>query len=391
MIKKQVCVLANTLCAIGGIETFVYNWCLLMKDTYNIVVAVTNIDNEQLIRLKKIVKVVKNDTPIECDTLIVMHIGTKTIPSNIKYNYKVQMIHGCKSIAYSNIPNCDLIVPVTNATKETYGNELDGKNVKVIYNPTKTIADKKVLKLISCTRLTKEKGGERMIKFARQLKANNIPYVWFLLTNSVLETNDEDLFIKLKPTLDVNTFIRGCDYLVQLSDTESSCYSIVEALELGVPVITTPVESLQEIGVRDGHNGFIVPFDMKNIDIEKIYKSNLKFNYKFDNDSIYKNWCDVIGKPKAFTPYKEDIMVIKVIKTFRDATNNNAYVYAGATYECEEERANHIVNLGYAEHMPQPKKEKVVEVAMNEEEKETAKVVVKKATTKKAPKKDAKK
>lgn len=379
--KKQVCVLANTLCNIGGIETFVYNWCLLMKDTYDIVVAVSTIANDQLIRLKKIVKVVKNTEDIECDTLIVMHIATKEIPSNIKYKYKVQMVHGCKSIAYSYIPQSDLLVPVSNSAKESYGKEFDGRKIKVIHNPTKTIKDKKVLKLVSCTRLTKEKGKERMIKFAKQLKANNIPYVWFVLTNNKIETDDEDLFIHIKPTLNIETFIKGCDYLVQLSDTESFSYSMVEALELGVPVITTPVEPLEEIGVIDGVNGFIIPFDMNNIDIQKIYESHLKFDYEFDNDIIYKQWCEVIGEPKPFIPYEEEIMKVKVTKTFRDSTNKNQYVYAGSIYECDEERGKHIVELGYAEEMPQPKEIKIERaIADQETEKAVEKKVVKKAT-----------
>ena len=224
-----------------------------------------------------------------------------------------------------------------------------------------------------------------MIKLARLLKANNIPYVWFVLTNSQINTEDEDLFIHLKPNLNVQTFIKGCDYLVQLSDTESFSYSMVEALELGVPVITTPVESLNEIGVVDGHNGFIVPFDMKDIDIERIYESDLKFNYEFDNNKIYKQWCEVLGKPKPFTPYEEEFMKVKVIKTFRDATNHNAYVYAGSIYECDEERAkvllgNNKDNIVYAEEMPQ--KEVKVEVAKLDGE-EIAKAVVKKAPAKK--------
>lgn len=87
--KAQVCLLAGWLGEIGGIETFVYNWCNLMKDTYNIVVAARYIADVQKARLKKIVKVINITEDIECDTLIVMHIST-TVPSNIKYNKKIQ-------------------------------------------------------------------------------------------------------------------------------------------------------------------------------------------------------------------------------------------------------------------------------------------------------------
>lgn len=375
--KAQICILANCLCEIGGIETFVYNWCSMMKDDYNIIVAVTRIADKQLRRLKKIVRVVDNKTPIECETLIVMHISTKEIPENIKYDTKIQTIHGCKSLAYSNIPNADILVPVSEAVIKTFGSELENKKVKAILNPICEIDSRKTLKFVSCTRLTKEKGYDRMVKLAKQLQAYDIPYIWFVLTNSKV---DETLFTPLKPRLDTETIVSMCDYLVQLSDTESFCYSIVEALNLGVPILTTPIEPLKEIGIEDGINAYILPFNMENIDIKKIYYSKPKFDYNYNNKEIKKEWCKLLGKPKAFVPYVEEVMKIKVIKTFRDAMNNLAYVYAGSIFECDSERANKIISLGYGEAI---KEEKKVEVA--KEVKEEKEVAVEKKTVSKKP------
>lgn len=403
MIKKQICVYVNWINVIGGIETFLYNWCLLMKDTYDIVVCVNSIPNNQLARLKQIVKVVNTNTKIECETLIVLRISDN-VPKNITYKNKIQMVHGAKATAHCNIPNADVVVPVSKSIIDSWGNDLTGDNVKAILNPINESKGKKTLKLISCTRLTKEKGFERMVKLATLLKQNDIPFIWFVLTNQ--EIGHNDLFIRLNPTLNVDQLVEMCDYLVQLSDTESFCYSIVEALELNVPVITTPTEPLDEIGVKDGVNGFVVPFNMQGIDIKKIYESKLKFNYEFDNKKIKKQWCDLLGESIPFVPYKEEFMKIKVIKTFKDATNNNELVVKGAIYECEKERANFIVEQGYAEHIIQetkveeipfvPTKEEmieeeekaVVEVELNIDKKEIAKEVVKKPkTTKKTTKK----
>ena len=87
------------------------------------------------------------------------------------------MIHGCKSLAYNNVPNADIIVPVSKAVIETYGNELKSEKVKPILNAVSEIPNKKVLKLVSCTRLTKEKGYNRMTTLANKLREADIPYI----------------------------------------------------------------------------------------------------------------------------------------------------------------------------------------------------------------------
>lgn len=333
-----------------------------MKDKYKIVVAISNIDYKQQNRLNKIVEVVKNTTPIECDDLIVMHIGTKTIPKNITYKRKIQMIHGCKSIAYSDVPNADLIVPVSKAVIDSFDNgELNGLNVEPILNPVVVDKDsRKVLKLVSATRLTKEKGYKRMVALANQLKEQGIPYIWFVLTND--KSIDSNLFVRVEPTFDISSWITMCDYLVQLSDTESFCYSIVESLTLGVPVICTPIEPLEEIGVIDNKNTFIVPFDMNGIDLLKIYRTRLKFDYKGNNEEIVSKWQKILGEPKPFEKYiykGDEIMKIKVTRNFKDSQNNNTLRIVGDVLDVARERADFIVSKGFAEYLPAPKKEEV--------------------------------
>lgn len=400
--KAQVCVLANRINAIGGIETFVYNWCSLMKDTYDIVVAVSRIDPNQLNRLKRIVKVVQSTEPIECDTVVVMHIATKAIPSNIKYKKIIRMVHGCKSIAYSNISECDTLVPVSDTARISFGNELKDFNTKVIWNPMLVERPKKILKLISATRLTAEKGGQRMLELARLLKASGIPFIWYVFSNrdlkKKLKKEDFNGIVEMPPTLNISSWIKECDYLVQLSDTESFGYSIVESLMLGVPVITTPLDVLSEIGVKDGVNGWVVPFDMKNIDVGKIYNSDLKFEYKYDNKSIANEWKEVLGEPKPFVKYifKEVKMKIKALRSNVTLTVENIKTKKGEIYEVSSDRAALIVAAGYAEYVKEEKKEDAkkeikVEVAKPQEEK-VEKATVKKAAAKKpAAKKTTKK
>lgn len=64
-------------------------------------------------------------------------------------------------------------------------------------------------------------------------------------------------------------------------------YSINEALYRNVPIVVTPLPYLEEIGVKDGKNAYILNFDCSNIDevaekmltIPKFIFKPLKDNY----------------------------------------------------------------------------------------------------------------
>ena len=53
----------------------------------------------------------------------------------------------------------------------------------------------------------------------------------------------------MKPELDIRDYIADADYLIQLSDTESYAYSIVEAACLGTPIIATKMPVLDEMNI----------------------------------------------------------------------------------------------------------------------------------------------
>ena len=82
-----------------------------------------------------------------------------------------------------------------------------------------------------------------------------------------------------EPRLDIIDFIADADYFVQLSDAEGFCYSVVESLSVGTPVIVTDFKVAREIGVQDRVNGFILPMDMSDIPIDDIYKGLKEFKY----------------------------------------------------------------------------------------------------------------
>jgi len=184
--------------------------------------------------------------------------------------------------------------------------ELTGEKADVIYNPFVLDEPKRVLTLISPTRLSSDKGKHRMIELANMLEEKNIPYIWYIFTDDT-DGIDNPHMVYMKPTLDIGGWIQNADYLVQLSNAEGYCYSVVESLKLGTPVIVTDMPVIHEVGVIDGKNGFIVDFEMKNVDIDKIYNSRLTFEYEPKNDS----WDKELAKGKSTYEFKETELLVK--------------------------------------------------------------------------------
>lgn len=386
MLKTQVVIYLKWLTIIGGVETFIFNWCELMKDKYDITAVIGNkVAYEQLQKLRRIVRTVDEDEEIECDTIIVLRLDDK-IPQNIKYKKKIQMIHGCHDLLGSRSidKSADYFVPVSEHCNKTYDGLID--NSVVIHNPTIEYKPKKVLKLISATRLTKEKGLKRMIKLATLLKASDIPYIWYVFTNTDVDSN---LFIRMNPVDNIKDYIKDCDYLVQLSDSESFCYSVVESLELGVPVIVTPIPVYDELGIEEDKHRITLNFDMSNVDVLKIYNSRFNFKYVHDNELIRTQWSSLLGEHKPFVKYiykGEKNMKIKMLKNGITLVKEGITPKQGDIVEVTEDRAKVICAAHYAviveEAKEEPKKEEVkeavktveVEEAKPEKEVEVAKV-----------------
>lgn len=231
---------------------------------------------------------------------------------------------------------------------------------------------------------------------AKTLKANNIPYIWYVFSNKEV---DKDLFTQMNPVTNIKDYIIDCDYLVQLSNSESFCYSVVESLELGVPVIVTPIPVYDELNIIEDKHRITLNFDMSNIDINKILNNKYAFKYNYDNESIRTKWINVLGTSKPFVKYNyegENFMKIKMLKNGITLVAENIKPKKDDIVEVTEERAKVICNAGYAVVVEEPiaeakkeikeekkaeAKEEVVEVAMPKEEVEVAKV--KKTTTRK--------
>lgn len=323
--------------AIGGIETFIYNFCISMHEQYNICVLYNRYEDKQLTRLRKIVRAeeLRPSTQATCKTLIINRI-TDSIPHNIEYQQCLQMVHTCQMDKYRLPVGRDKTIFVSDVAQKSFGVE-DG----VVINNLVTVEKKeRPLVLLSATRLTYEKGESRMVQLAKMLNARGIPFIWMILTSSSFRDIQPGMIL-MKPTLDISGYIEIADYVVQLSDVESFCYTLVESLMLGTPVITTPLEVLDEIGVKDGSNGYILPFNVAECeDIDKIYHHRLKgFKYAYNNKKHISQWRELLD---AEVPKKEGVRV-EVIRAFRDVLLNR-HMDVGYRYVVTEARAAELIH-----------------------------------------------
>lgn len=285
---------------IGGIESHLYYVAKKYKDI-DITVFYRSADSDQLNRLKKYARCVKitDKDRVKCEKLfccfnreILDQCDAKETYLVLHGDYKDMVERG--QLAISNLPidsRVDHYIGVSQLVCDSW-EELTGIKAENVYEPVVLEKVEKPLMFVSATRLTAEKGWDRMIVLAKALNDNNVNYQWFIYTNT--EKTPLPNMVFLKPRLDIADKLGGYDAFIQLSDNEGFCLSIVEALKRNLPIICTDLPVLKEIGL-DESNSVKLPFDMKGIPIDAIknvYK--LKVRYKEPEDK----WGDVLKKSR---------------------------------------------------------------------------------------------
>lgn len=323
--------------SMSGIFTWIYSFCHQMSDKYSIMVLHDGMNAELIEKLIPIVDVRVNGDPIRCETLLMMRIGD-LIPCNIRYHKSIQVLHSTRLDDMWTLPvDRDEIIPISNAVKNAWGISHE-PILNMTYKETGT------LHLISATRLkTPEKGKDRIKCLAKMLRDARIPFVWDCFSDVDPEAKG---VTHHEMTTDIRQHIRGADYLVQLSDAgEGFCYSIVEALEESTAVLTTPIQTLDEIGFKDGVHGYVIPFDM-NYDVRKILTIP-KIDFKYDNEPMKKQWGMVFGESKnKNTPP----LTIQCTKRFRDVLLDR-YVEEGEVLTLNARRAEEIIAASFGKKL----------------------------------------
>lgn len=298
---------------IGGVETFCYQLVKKYHDIDLTIVYKTG-HQKQIERIIKYARVVKYKP------------GMKFKCKKFFCNYETDIIDDVEAEEYTQIihamfktnkltprinPGIDKWIAVSNKASEEW-EELTGYKPKVVRNPLTLDKLDKPLILVSATRLTQEKGKDRMIKLGELLNQHNVNYLWFIFTNDTQEIDNQNI-VYIKPRLNVIDYLnkfKGNCYGVQLSDCEGDCYFTRECEALGIPLLVTPIDTFKEQDLKDGVNCYYLPFDMNNIDIDKIVNKIPSYDPYIRDD----NWKEELVNIKS--TYKEENMKVRVKCTF---------------------------------------------------------------------------
>ena len=299
---------------IGGTEQFVYELTRKYKDIDITVIYKTG-------HWKQIERIAKN-------VRIIKYSGEKIKCKKAFFNYSIDIIDNveaeeCIQIIHAMYKTNKITPKLNNKITGYYAvseiaakewEELTGIKAKVVRNPLQMLETKPVLFLVSATRLTAEKGKDRIETLGNMLNEKGIDYLWLIFTNDDSKIDNHNICY-VKPRLNVRQYLytlkqTGNIYGVQLSDCEGDCYFTRECEALGIPLLITPIPSFKEQGLIDGKNCYYLPFDMEDIDIDKIVNKIPKYEGYIREDK----WIDELIKVKS--NYKEEEMKVKVKCTY---------------------------------------------------------------------------
>jgi glycosyltransferase involved in cell wall biosynthesis len=318
---KSVGVYISNYNQIGGVERFCENLCKRMAKHYDITFMYDWYENpELLLKMAKHVKVAKLK-PATFDYFICSTAWGVSPYDFITAEKVIQVVHADYrhviqnwNFNYKKHPKVTHHVCVGNLVKEGFEEATPYKCDAIIHNlldnalklPKKR--KNKVLNLITVSRLSSEKGFKRMVKFAELLELNKINYIWNVYGKIYQEyTNDFLHLPKVKfqgvTTEPLNEIVKA-DYLVQLSDTEGFAYSVYEALQTKTPCIITPFLSGKE-QITHGVNGWIVPFDLQNIDLKTII-NNIPVVTTFEELGKEEHWINFLENGKSKIKIKDN-------------------------------------------------------------------------------------
>jgi len=195
---------------------------------------------------------------------------------------------------------------------------IESQKIQVIYNAVDFLAEPPawqpplVPTLVYAGRLTKWKGVSMLIKIVSRLK-KHYPSIKFEILGGGPEENSLKLKVKSEK-LEENVKFRGrvseeethqvfarSTIFVLNTNYEGLPHSVLNAMRVGIPVITTPVGGNPEV-IKDGENGMLVPYNDESawlIAIEKLI-ADQDLQEKFSADgkkSLQKfKWSELLQK-----------------------------------------------------------------------------------------------
>lgn len=351
-------------------------------------------DIKQKERINKYCKVyIHTNQKIECKVAIINY--DQSIIDYINEEAEIyQTIHADYSnVIYTNKPKPNprikSYIAITEYLQEKMKDVLNVDNVIHCYNPLTIEKEDKPIIIVTASRLHKNKGPELMQKFAYAMDNAKINYIWYIITNDVNVIKSPNV-VFIKNRLDISKWTSQATYGALFSKSEACSYFINEMLYRNIPIITTPLPYLKEIGVEDGKNAYIVNFDGSNInDVVKKIKDIPKFKF----DRMEDKYSSIFFNSKSY--YEEEKNMKYLVRATNKYQKANIYdadlsarkevaqyiPFEGEEWEVDRERKEHLVALGFVEVVKEIK-DKVVETAKKEVKTEKAVKTTKKTTKK---------
>ncbi len=317
MKKKTLGIYISNYNVIGGVERFVENFCKRISKHYDITLLFDWVENNDLLfDISDYVDVIKinKSNKYNFDYFVNSTAWGFSPYNNIEAEKVVQVVHADYrhvisnwNFKYEKHKKTTHHVCVGEIVKQAFEEATPYKCDAIIYNlldnsiRLEPKVKNKKLHLVTLSRLSGEKGFTRMLNLSNQLDVKKIPYIWNVYGNTKHEFAQK---IVKKFSKSPNVIFKGvtrepfkeinkADYLVQLSDTEGFAYSVYEAMQVKTPCIITPFASGKE-QIQDGINGYIVPFDMMNIDFKKIL-NNIPIVPDFKELGKEEDWINLLN------------------------------------------------------------------------------------------------
>ena len=294
--KKKIVLLQHYYNEIGGIETFLINFCREFGDEYDISLITRDISLDNALMFQEYANVICDFTEkIKCDILILTSVLVdEEFYKMIEYDEIYQMIHSdwtaMRKFWDWNFKEYDKntkYISVSETARDSFIREYNRDSILI---PNLVHIDECPLRLLSFTRLTEEKGYKRMCQLCDLFDKYNIPYMWDVYgTNPLNYANYGNMKI-YPPLKNAQRIMPNYTYVVQLSDTESFCYTMYESLMHSIPVLVTPFPNAVK-DIVNGKNGYILPFDMKltKRDITKI-ANKIPKEASYNQEGVIELW-----------------------------------------------------------------------------------------------------
>ena len=307
---KKVMVFHKLLYVIGGAETALYNMARAFSDR-KLTFVFQSADFDQAMRIGRLCDVYIDDPNDRYSTdvlILTLCDAYGCIKGRVKAKRIYQQVHADWASMKKNTkewanfmwrpdPDVDVVVSVSETAqkslKTAFRTPIQSKVVRNILlkpeSPHRTF--------LSLTRLTSEKGADRIVEMIKRFHEAKCRFTWFIAaTPSASGVVEKELahdpnVIFIKPGIEAQGLVASVDYLVQLSDTESYCYSVHEALALGTPVIGTRIPEFEKI-IKPGQNGYLVDFALSDLNIHDIFYN--RPNPEPEEEDIDPAWEDLL-------------------------------------------------------------------------------------------------